>query len=79
MRATLNLCAEAWTKVRQLARQRCKTISAAVSGLILRTREPEGVPKVRNGVPVFPMRTGADYEGTRPDIALVNRLRDPEL
>ena len=79
MRAILNLCAKALTKVRQLAQQSCKTISAAVSGPILRALESEGALKVRNGVPVFPMRTGADYEGTPPDVALVNRLRDPEL
>ena len=79
MRTTLNLCAEALTKVRQLAQQRCETISAAVSGLILRALEPESAPKVRNGVPVFPMEMGADYEGTPPDVAVVNRLRDPEL
>ena len=79
MRATLNLCAEALTKVRQLAQQRYETIGAAVSGLILRALEPEGAPKVRNGVPVFPMDIGADYEGTPPNLAVVNRLRDPEL
>ncbi len=79
MRTTLNLSAEALTKVRQLAQQRCETIGAVASELILRALEPEGPPKVRNGVPVFPMDMGADYEGTPPDVALVNRLRDPEL
>ncbi|MDE0109981.1 MAG: hypothetical protein OXJ37_14765 [Bryobacterales bacterium] len=79
MRTTLNLSAEALAKVRQLAQQRCETIGAVASELILRALEPEGAPKVRNGVPVFPIDTETDYEGAPPDLALVNRLRDPEL
>ena len=79
MRTTLNLSAEALAKVRQLAQQRGETIGAVASDLILRALEPEGEPKVRNGVPVFPMDAETDYEGTQPDLVLVNRLRDPEL
>ena len=78
MRTTLNLSNEALTKVRQLAQQRCETIGAVASELILRALEPEIAPKVRNGVPMFPMDTGIDYEGALPDHAVVNRLRDPE-
>lgn len=78
MRTTLNLSAEALTRVRQLAQQRCETMGSVASELILRALEPEGAPKVRNGVPVFPMEIGADYEGAPPDLAVVNRLRDPE-
>lgn len=79
MRTTSNLFAEALAKVRQLARRRCETIGAVASKLTLRALEPEGAPKVRNGVPVFPIDTESGYEGAPPDLALVNRLRDPEL
>lgn len=78
MRTTLNLSNEALTKVRQLAQQRCETIGAVVSELIIRALEPEDTPMIRNGVPIFPMDEGTDYEGAVPDLAVVNRLRDPE-
>ena len=78
MRTTLNLSNEALTKVRQLAQQRCETIGAVVSELILRAREPESAPTVRNGASIFPMDIETDYEGALPDLAVVNRLRDPE-
>ncbi len=54
MRTTLNLSNEALTKVRQLAQQRCETIGAVASELILRALEPESAPMVRNGAPCFP-------------------------
>lgn len=78
MRTTLNLSAEALAKERQLAQQRCETIGAVASKLTLRALEPEGAPKVRNGVPVRPMDTETGYDGIPPDLAAVNRLRDPE-
>ena len=78
MRTTLNLSTEALTKVRQLAQQRCETIGAVASELILRALEPESAPAVRNGAPIFPMDIETDYEGALPDLAVVNRLRDPE-
>ena len=78
MRTTLNLSTEALTKVRQLAQQRCETIGAVASELILRALEPESAPKVRNGASIFPMDIETDYEGALPDLAVVNRLRDPE-
>ena len=79
MRMTLNLSAEALAKVRQFARQRCNAIGALGSRLILRALEPAGAPKVRNCVPLVPTDVGTDYEGTPPDLTVVNRLRDPEL
>ena len=78
MRTTLNLSAEALAMVRRFARQRCKMIGAVASKLIVRALEPEGAPKVRNGVPVFPTDIGTDYERPPPDVAVVNRLRYPE-
>lgn len=79
MRMTLNLSAEALAKLRQFARQRCNAIGTLASRLILRALEPAGAPKVRNGAPLFPTDARTDYEGTPPDLAVVNRLRDPEL
>ena len=76
MRTTLNLSAEALAKVRQLARQRRKTLGAVASESILRALEPEEVPAVRNGVPVFATQPDATGEGAPPDLELVNRLRD---
>ena len=78
MRTTLNLSAEALEKLRQFARQRCNAIGALASRLILRALEPAGAPKVRNGAPLFPTDVRTDYEGTPPDLGVVNRLRDPE-
>ena len=77
MRTTLNLSAEALTltKVRQLAQQRDKTLGAVASESILRALEPEEVPAVRNGVPVFATQPDATGEES-PDLELVNRLRD---
>ena len=79
MRTTLNLSAEAVTKVQQLAQQHCKTTGAVASELILRALEPDGSPTVRNGVPLIPVDMGTEYEETPPDLAVVNRLRDSEL
>lgn len=78
MRTTLNLSAEALATVRRFAWQRYKTIGAVASKLIVRALAPEGAPKVRTGVPVFPTDIGTDYERPPPDVAVVNRLRDPE-
>ncbi len=75
MRTTLNLSIEPLAKVRQLARQRYKTLGAIASELILRAAEPEEAPAIRNGVPVFAAQQDAD-EGAPPNLELVNRLRD---
>ena len=78
MRTTLNLSTEALAKVRQLARQRHKTLGAIASELILRALEPEEAPAIRNGVPVFAAQQDATDEGAPPDVELVNRLRDQD-
>ena len=78
MRTTLNLSAEALARVRQLARQRRKTLGAIASELILRALEPETAPPVRNGVPIFPATGSFSIEDAAPDVRLVNRLRDEE-
>lgn len=78
MRTTLNLSAEALSRVRQLAQQRRKTLGAIASELILQALEPDEAPEVRNGVPLFPVRAGHGHEEGVPDLDLVNRLRDQE-
>lgn len=78
MSKTLSLSAEAFAMVRWFARQRCRMIGAVASELIVRALEPAGAPKARNGVPVFPTEIGTDLERPPPDVAVVNRLRDPE-
>ena len=77
MRTTLNLAPEAAAKVRQLAEQRSQTLGAIASELILRALEPKEVSTVRNGMPLLPIE-GRDRERPRPDLDLVNRLRDEE-
>jgi hypothetical protein len=45
-----------------------------VSQMIRQGLEPRNPPRVRNGVPLFVPKPGAP----KPDLALVNRLRDEE-
>ena len=76
MRTTLNLSADALAAVRQLARQRGKTLGAIASELILQALRPGGAPAVRNGVPIFPAPPNVPSDAAAPDLELVNRLRD---
>ena len=76
MRTTLNLSADAVAAVRQLARQRGKTLGAVASDLILQALRPKETPAVRNGVPVFAASPAVASDAAAPDLELVNRLRD---
>ena len=76
MRTTLNLSADALAGVRQLARQRGKTLGAVASELILKALRPGGAPAVRNGVPIFAAPPDSPSDAAAPDLDLVNRLRD---
>lgn len=76
MRTTLNLSADALAAVRQLARQRGRTLGDIASELILRALRHEDSPAVRNGVPVFAALPEARSDASAPDLDLVNRLRD---
>ena len=78
MRTTLNLDPEALAKVRVLAAQRQQTLGSVASELILKALEPKRPPLVRNGMPLLPRRPGPAADRPRPDVALVNRLRDEE-
>ena len=76
MRTTLNLSADALAAVRQLARQRGKTLGAIASELILQALRPRDAPAVRNGVPIFAAPPNARSDAAGSDLELVNRLRD---
>ncbi|MDE0624859.1 MAG: hypothetical protein OXH99_00535 [Bryobacterales bacterium] len=78
MRTTLNLSAEAMAKVRLLAQQRDESPSAVASELILKALEPREVPRIKNGIPLFPTRLESKNQSAAPDLELVNRLRDQE-
>ena len=76
MRTTFNLSADALAAVRQLARQRGKTLGAIASELILQALRSKDAPAVRNGVPIFAVPPAARPDAAAPDLDLVNRLRD---
>jgi hypothetical protein len=74
MRTTLELEDDVIQAAKQLARQRGATIGQVVSQLIRQGLEAKDPPRMRNGVPLFVPKPGAP----KPDLALVNRLRDEE-
>jgi Bacterial antitoxin of type II TA system, VapB len=74
MRTTLELDDDLVAQARQLAKERGVTIGQLISDLALRSLIAEKPMKMRNGIPVFTPKPGAP----RPDLALVNRLRDDE-
>ena len=76
MRTTLNLSADALAAVRQLARQRGRTLGAIASELILQALRPGDAAAIRNGVPIFAAPPNARSDAAAPDLDLVNRLRD---
>lgn len=76
MRTTLNLDPQAIAMVRLLAAQRQQTLGAIASELILKALEPEEAPEIRNGVPLLPRKGRPGKNDRRPDLELVNRLRD---
>lgn len=78
MRTTLNLDPEAIANVRLLAAQRRMTLGAVVSELILKALEPKEAPRVRNGMPLLPRERRPGRDHPRPDLELVNRLRDEQ-
>jgi hypothetical protein len=74
MRTTLELDDDLVHAAKQLARQRGATMGQVVSQMIRQGLGPRNPPRVRNGVPLFVPKPGAP----KPDLALVNRLRDEE-
>lgn len=72
MRTTLDLDEDVLGVAKQLAAQRGISAGKVISDLVRQALAPSKAPKVRNGVPLFESVKGAK----RPDLALVNRLRD---
>lgn len=74
MRTTLDLDEDILGVAKQLASQRGLSAGRVISDLVREALEPKGTRRIRNGVPLFEPRPGAK----RPNLALVNRLRDEE-
>ena len=72
MRTTLNVDDDVLQVAKQLAAQRGKTAGQVLSELARQALEPKERPRMRNGVPLFQPRPGAE----KPSMALVNQLRD---
>lgn len=74
MRTTLEIDDDLVQTARQLSTQRHMTIGQVVSELMRKGIESKTPSRLRNGVLLFAPKAGAK----RPDLALVNRLRDGE-
>jgi hypothetical protein len=74
MRTTLDIDDDLLAMARDLARQRRATMGQVVSELIRNAVAPHRLARVRNGVPLFVPKHGA----RKPNLELVNRLRDTE-
>jgi hypothetical protein len=74
MRTTLELEDDLVHAAKQLARQRNATMGEVVSQLMRQGLERKNAPPMRNGVPLFVPKPGA----AKPDLDLINRLRDEE-
>jgi hypothetical protein len=72
MRTTLDLDEDVLGAAKQLAAKQGITAGKAISDLVRQALAPRKTPKIRNGVLLFERVKGAK----RPDLALVNRLRD---
>jgi DNA-binding transcriptional regulator YdaS (Cro superfamily) len=69
-----SVASEVEDAVRQFAQQRKTTIGQVISQLARQALEPKSAPRMRNGVLLFDVKPGAK----KPNMALVNRLRDEE-
>jgi len=74
MRTTLDLDEDILGLAKQLAAQRGLSAGKVISNLVRQALEPKKQLRTRNGVPLFESKPGAK----RPNLALVNRLRDQE-
>ena len=74
MRTTLELDDDLVSAARKLARDRGTTLGRVISELARQSLEAKAAPIVRNGFPLLPRRVTA----SKPDLNLVNRLRDEE-
>jgi hypothetical protein len=74
MRTTLDLDEDVVQAAKDLAKQKGSTLGQVMSQLARASLQSRSHPQVRNGVPLF---QPTDYS-IRPDLALVNSLRDEE-
>jgi hypothetical protein len=74
MRTTLDLDEDILGLAKQLAAQRGLSAGKVISNLVRQALEPKKQVRTRNGVLLFEPKPGAK----RPNLALVNRLRDQE-
>ena len=74
MRTTLELDDDLLTASKELARQKGATLGKVISDLARQSLAAKAPPKMRNGMLLFESRPGAP----KPDMELVNRLRDEE-
>lgn len=74
MRTTLNIDDDVLLAVKVLSRQRRTPAGQVLSELARRALAPKQSTAARNGVPLFPVKRGAQVV----TMALVNRLRDEE-
>ena len=72
MKATLEIDDDLLQRAEQMARDRGQTTDQVVSQLLRESLASQTI--IRNGVPLLPRRN----TGFRPDMELVNRLRDDE-
>jgi hypothetical protein len=72
MRTTLEIEDELLLTLKELAGRQGVTLGRLISELTRRSLTASGAPIVRNGVPVFTPKDS----NTRPDLQLVNALRD---
>ena len=74
MRTTLELDDDLILAGKRMAEQRKTTLGRVMSDLVRLALTPKDAPRVKNGVPLFRTRPGAK----KPNLDLVNRLRDSE-
>ena len=73
MKATLDIDDDLLQRAEQIARDRGETTGRVVSDLLRQSIASPG-PIIRQGFPLLPRRNN----GFRPDLELVNSLRDDE-
>ena len=74
MRTTLEIDDDLLTAARRLAQQEGVSLGRLISRLALDSLQAKTAPTVRNGIPLFKLKAG----GARPDLNLINQLRDSE-
>jgi hypothetical protein len=74
MRTTIELDDDLLSEAKLLAGQRGASLGRVISDLARQSLAKESAPKMRNGFRLLTPKPGA----TRPDLHLINELRDEE-